>query len=129
MAKSVASRCIVSRAYTAADTNTVSVAIEIPVGGFVPPRGVSVVVSTLLDGGTPLIDVGDADNADGWVAQTDVTATTAGTYSGTAANTAAYADTGRHYPNGGQITVTLSASLTAGRFHVVAQVLDLGTLI
>jgi len=118
-------RFLVSRVLGVPETNTTSVAIDIPAGSYIPPKGVSVIITTLLDGGTPSIDVGDLDNDDGWVDTVDITETSAGTYSGLAANTAAYSDTGRYYAAANQITAKVATGLTSGAFYVVAQVLDL----
>ena len=102
----------VSKAITESDTNTTVQAIEIPAGAWIPPYGVSVYVAEVFAGGTPSLDVGDGDNDDGWVDTTDVTETTVGTYSGTEANTAAYAQTGRYYGSADTLDVVVSASLT-----------------
>jgi hypothetical protein len=118
-------RFLVSRVLGVPETNTTAVALDIPAGSYIPPKGVSVIITTGLDGGTPSIDIGDLDNDDGWVDTTDITETSAGTYSGLAANTAAYSDTGRYYASANQITAKIATGLTAGAFYVVAQVLDL----
>lgn len=115
---------IVSRAITEADTNTTVKAVELPAKSFVPPYGVSVYIPELFAGGTPLLDVGDSD-PDGWIDQLEITATTAGTYSGVAA---AYAVTGKYYASADTIDVVVSASLTAGTAYIIVQYYDLSDL-
>lgn len=115
---------VVSRAITEADTNTTVVAIEVPAKTFIPPYGVSVYIPELFAGGTPLLDVGDTD-PDGWIDQLEITATTAGTYSGVAA---AYAVTGKYYATADTIDVVVSASLTAGTAYVIARMYDFSDL-
>ncbi len=110
-------RVIISDAITEADTGTTVVAIEIPAGTYIPPYGVSIEVAEDFAGGTPLLDVGDAD-PDGWIDQTEITATTAGHYAGVAA---AFALTGKYYATADSIDVVVSASLTAGTAYVVAR--------
>lgn len=111
---------LVSRAITEADTNTTVAAVEIPAGSFIPPYGVSVYIAEVFDGGSPLLDVGDSD-PDGWVDQTEITATTLGSYSGVAAD---YAVTGKYYSSADTIDVVVSASLTAGTAYVVVRYYD-----
>lgn len=114
-------RLAVSRAITEADTGDTVQCVEIPAGSFIPPYGVTVYVAELFDGGSPLLDVGDTD-PDGWVDQTEITAATAGTYSGVAA---AYAVTGKFYAAADTIDVVVSASLTAGTAYVLVTYYDL----
>ena len=111
---------VVSAAITDADTNTTVQAIEIPAGTFIPPYGVSILVAEDFAGGTPLLDVGDVD-PDGWIDQTEITATTAATYSGVAA---AYAIAGKVYTVADTIDVVVSASLTDGTAYVLALLYD-----
>lgn len=118
-------RVVRSREITYADTGTTVPAVDVPAGWVVPPYGVTVVVETALSGGTPAIDVGDGDNDDGWIDNTDVTEGTAGAYSGTEANTGAYAQAGKHYSSVDTIDVTLSASLTAGVLYLLVQMFPL----
>lgn len=106
------------------ETNTTFVVTEIPAGTFIPPYGVVVDVRTLLDGGTPSIDIGDADDADIWVDTTNITETTVGCYAGTAAAGATQAPTGRYYATANSIKCVLATGLTAGVFYVHVQMLD-----
>ncbi|MFQ5592335.1 MAG: hypothetical protein ACE5HE_14330 [Phycisphaerae bacterium] len=119
-------RRLVSRAITEDDTNTTVHAITVPAGSFVPPYGVTLYVAEVFAGGTPSLDVGDGSDTDGWVDTTDVTETTAGCYSGTEANTGAYAATGKVYTAEDTIDVVVSASLTGGTAYVIADVQDIG---
>src|SRR3990167_2129782 len=95
------------------ETNTTFAAIDIPAGSFLPCYAVNVIITTLLDGGTPSIDVGDGDDDDGWVDTTEITETGAGTYGSVAA---AYAVTGKYYSAADTIDVVLATGLTAGVF-------------
>jgi hypothetical protein len=65
------------------------------------------------------VDVGDADDTDGWVDRNDITEGTAGCYSGSA-NQASYAGTGRYYEAAAVITATV-AGATAGSGFVLVQ--------
>lgn len=114
-------RTIVSRAITQADTNATTELFEIPAGTWVPPYGVSLEITEVFAGGTPSIDVGDADT-DGWIDTTEVTEGTTGTYTGIAA---AFATTGKYYGTKDTLDVTLSAGLTNGTGYVVMRYWDL----
>ena len=115
-------RQVISRAFTQADTGATTVALDVPAKTFVPAYGVSLIVTEALDGGTPSATVGDAADPNGWVDTVDVTETTTGAYTGTEY----YAITGKYYPDGGQITITLAADLTDGTAYVVAKFVELG---
>jgi len=83
-------------------------------------------VTTLyVTGDAATVDIGDADNDDGWVDNQDVTATTAGMYKGTVTNGAAYADTGKYYTSGGQIKAKVAGANTAGAARVLLHCLSL----
>lgn len=71
---------VVGGPYGVPETNTTFAAIEVPAGSYVSRVGV--LITTLLDGGTPSIDVGDGDDADGWVDTTQITETATGFYTG-----------------------------------------------
>lgn len=114
-----------SRAITDADTNTTVAAIDVPANSMVPPYGVWTQVVTAFSGGTPALNVGDGDNDDGWVDADDTTEGTEGNYSGTAANGAAYAPTGKCYTSADTIDVIVSASLSAGCAYIYALIYDL----
>lgn len=120
---------VVAGPFGTAQTNSTFAAVDVPAGTFVPPYGVTVIVTTLLDGGSPSIDVGDGDNTDGWVDTADVTETSTGTYSGTETNTAAYAVNGRYYASADTIDVVLATGLTAGVFYVTALLYDVEDVI
>lgn len=81
------------------------------------------IVRTAFAGGTPSVDVGDGADADGWVDTLSITETSAGNVarSSPAANSEAYT-AGKLYTSGDNITVTLSASLTAGAATVLADI-------
>jgi hypothetical protein len=114
-------RVIISDAITEADTGTTVSAIEIPAGTYIPPYGVSIEVAEDFAGGTPLLDVGDSGDPDGWIDQTEITATTAAHYAGVAAGLAV---AGKYYATADQIEVVVSASLTDGTAYVVAQMFN-----
>ena len=120
------SRWVRSRVITDADTNGTVVVIEIPAGTYIPPFGVGIEILTAFAGGTPLLDVGDGDTADGWIDQTENDSTTPGTYAGTAA---AFALTGKYYAAVGQIKVVVSASLSDGKAYVLAHLLNVADVI
>jgi hypothetical protein len=117
-------KIIVSRAITEADANTTVIAVEVPAKHFIPPKGVTVCVVEVFAGGTPSLDVGDADDDDGWVDSTEVTETTVGSYSGLAAGTAHMSDTGKYYPTGGQIKVVVATGATGGTAYVIVTMYD-----
>lgn len=120
---------VVSRAITEADTGTTVQAIDVPAKTLIPAYGVGVVVTEAFAGGTPLLDVGDGADADGFVDQGDITATTIGAYYGDETTTAAYASIGRYYPTADTIDVVVSASLTNGTAYVVAKMIRLAELV
>lgn len=115
---------VVAGPFGVAQTNTTFVVTEIPAGTFIPPYGVTVNVTTLLDGGTPSIDIGDADDADIWVDTTNITETSVGCYAGTAAAGATQAPTGRYYSAANSIKCVLATGLTAGVFYVHVTMFD-----
>ena len=118
-----------SRQVTASDTGTTVAVLDVPAHTFIPPYGVSVVITTLLAGGTESLDVGDGDDGDGWVDSTDITETGTGTFSGTEANTGAYAVAGKYYSAADTIDVVVNASLTAGEAYVLATMVNVADVI
>jgi hypothetical protein len=122
-------RWVRSRKITYADTGSTVAVIDVPAKTLIPPKGVVCVVTTLCAGGTPLLDVGDGDNTDGWIDQTDITATSTGTYSGDETSTAAYIDNGRYYSSADTIDVVVSASMTAGEAYVFAYLIDVSDVV
>ena len=116
-------RLIISDAITEADTGTTVTSIEVPAGSYIPPYGVGIFIAEVFAGGTPLLDVGDTD-VDGWVDQTEITATTLGDYAGVAA---AYAIAGKNYLTADTIDVVVSASLTGGTAYVFAMIYNVGS--
>lgn len=79
------------------------------------------IVRTAFAGGTPSIDVGDGSDADAYVDTLSITETSAGNiaYARDNANSEAKAK-GEYLTANRKITVTLSASLTAGAGTVLA---------
>jgi hypothetical protein len=122
-------RWVRSRQITFADTASTVAIIDVPAGTLIPPKGVVCVVTTLFAGGSPLIDIGDGDNTDGWIDQGDITATSTGTYSGDETTTAAYADNGRYYSTADTIDAVVSASLTAGEAYVFAYLINVSDVV
>lgn len=114
---------VVSDPITFASTGTTVAAIDVPAKTLVTE--VTLIITTALAGGTPSIDVGDGDDADGWVDTTDITETTVGSYRGDPTNTGSYSDNGRYYLTADTIDVVLSASLSAGVCYVVARMIRL----
>ena len=87
--------------------------------------GSVLVVSTLWAGTSPTLDLGDEDTAANFVANGQVTETTAGSYMGTA-----NAFEGAWYPAQKRITITIGGTnLTAGVAFGVLQCLDLSEYI
>lgn len=118
-----------SRSITEADTGTTVAVIDVPAGTFIPPHMVVLQIVTGFSGGTPSIDIGDQDDADGWIDTVDITEGTPGTYSGSEATTGAYDQQGRVYLAENKITATLSASLTTGKGYVMALLVDVADVI
>lgn len=122
-------RWVRSRQITYADTGATVAILDVPAGTLIPPYGVICVVTTLCAGGTPLIDIGDGDDEDGWIDQDDLTATSTGTYAGDETTTAHYAITGKYYSSADTIDAVVSASMTAGEAYVFAYLIDVSDVI
>ena len=122
-------RWVRSRQITSADTGTTVAVLDVPAGTFIPAYGVSCIVTTLFAGGSPLIDIGDGDDTDGWIIQADLTATSTGTYTGDETSTAHYAITGKYYSSADTIDAVVSAALTAGEAYVLAYMVDVSDVI
>jgi hypothetical protein len=123
-------RWVRSRKITFADANSTKQVLDVPANTFIPPTGVVVVINEGFNGATTTIDVGDGDNDDGWVDNTDVVVNTRGTYAGTAANTGAYSNTGKLYTAKDTIDVKLpNETMTAGEAYVLAYMLDVSDVI
>jgi len=123
-------RWVRSRKFTFADKNSTKEVLDVPKNTFIPPLGVVVIITTAFSGGTPTIDVGDGDNPDGWVDNTDVTVGTKGAYAGTETNTAAYSGTGRLYSAAETIDVVLpNEAITAGEAYVMAYMINVDDVI
>lgn len=106
--------------YTLANATTP--VIDVPAGMFV--EKVVLVITTLFAGGVPSIDVGDGDNADGWIDTTDVTEGTVGAYVGDETSTAAYC-LGKYYSAADTIDVVMSVGMTSGAGYVLAHFLPM----
>lgn len=119
--KRVRSNYVIGGPYGVPETNTTFCAVEVPAGSFVPAYGVSVLITTILDGGTPSMTIGDPTAADGWLTSANITETTVGAYNSVAGT---YSVTGKYYPTAGVINCALATGLTAGVFYVVAEILD-----
>jgi hypothetical protein len=117
-----------SRKITIADTNKTVPILDVPAKTLIPPFGVVIVVTTLLDGGTPSIDIGDGTDADGWIDTLDITETTAGTYAGTETNSA-LATTGKYYAAADTIDAVVATGLTAGAAYVFAYMIPVDDII
>ena len=91
-------------------------------------------MTTAFAGGTPSIDVGDGDDADGWIDTDDITEGTPGSYRGLQTeganiHTEAYAVAGKYYTAADTIDATLSAGLTAGEGYIVARMIRLDEVV
>lgn len=113
---------VISDPITAADTNTTKPVLQVPANTLVTK--VLVYIHTILDGGTPSIDVGDGTNDDGFVDSTDITETTVGMYGGRAA-AAVWADSGKFYATADTIDAVIATGLTAGKAYVLAHFIPL----
>lgn len=122
-------RWVRSRQITYADTGATVAILDVPAGTLIPPWGVVAVVTTLFAGGTPLLDIGDGSDVDGWIDQDDITATSTGTYAGDETTTGAYAKTGKYYSAADTIDAVVSASLSAGEAYVFAYMIDVSDVI
>lgn len=122
-------RWVRSRQISNADTGSTVAILDVPAGTLIPPKGVICVVTTLFAGGSPLIDIGDGDDPDGWIDQGDITATSTGTYSGDETTTGHYIDTGRYYSSADTIDAVVSAALTAGEAYVFAYLIDVSDVV
>lgn len=78
---------VVAGPFGPAQTATTFPAVEVPAKTFV--ASVKVLVTTLLSGGSPSIDVGDGSDADGWVDTLQITEGAVGLYDGKRATTEA----------------------------------------
>ena len=116
-----------SEVITEADTGTTKAVIDVPAKTLVVE--VVCVVTEAFAGGTPLLDVGDGTDTDGWVDQGDITATTIGSYRGDETTTAAFSGSGKYYATADTIDVVVSASLTNGTAYVLARMIDLDGLV
>lgn len=117
-----------SRKITIADTNKTVPILDVPAKTLIPPFGVVIQVTTLLDGGTPSIDIGDGTNDDGWIDTLDITETTAGTYAGSVSNSP-FAVTGKYYADADTIDAKVATGLTAGAAYVFAYMIPVGDVI
>jgi len=92
--------------------------IEIPPNTLV--LEVVLIMLVAVSGGTPSLTAGDTANAAGWLASTDITETSVGSYRGAAG----FALTGKYYTARDRLTVTVSAAAAAGSFVLLARCLD-----
>jgi hypothetical protein len=104
----------------AAEAANVVELIEIPPNTFV--LEVALIVLVAMSGGTPSLTAGDTANAAGWLAATDITEVTPGSYRSAAATP--YAAPGKYYTSRDRLTVTVSAAAAAGSFVLLARCLD-----
>jgi len=118
-------RTVVSRPITAADANSTAQVIDVPAGTYIPPYGVRVLIKTAFAGGTPSSTVGDGAAADGWLASSDITETSAGAYASAAG---AYAVAGKYYAEADTIDIVVAAGMTAGLAYVIVDMLDVSEL-
>jgi len=102
----------------AAEAANVVELIEIPPNTLV--LEVVLIMLVAMSGGTPSLTAGDTANAAGWLASTDITEVTPGSYKGAAG----FALTGKYYTTKDRLTVTVSAAAAAGSFVLLARCLD-----
>lgn len=114
---------VVSDAITSADANTTKPVIQVPANTLVTQ--VLIYIHTLLDGGTPSIDVGDGTNDDGWIDTTDITETTVGIYGGVSAGAVFAIAGGKFYATADTIDAVIATGLTAGKAYVLAHMIPL----
>lgn len=118
-------KTVVSRAITSADSATTAIVIDIPAGTWIPPYGVSLLVTTAMTGGTPSYTVGDSAAVDTWLASSDITEATAGSYSSAAQGAS---PAGKYYASADALRVVVTTGLTGGSCRVIAQMLDVSEL-
>lgn len=114
---------VISDPITSADANTTKAVLQVPANTLVTQ--VLLYIHTVLDGGTPSIDVGDGTNDDGWVDTTDITETTAGIYGGVAAAAVFTIAGGKFYTAADTIDAVIATGLTSGKAYVLAHYIPL----
>lgn len=117
---------VVSDPITEANTGATVQAVDVPAGALVTE--VVFLVTEAFAGGTPSVDVGDGDDADGWVDTLDITEGTIGSYRGGATNSP-LSVTGKYYPDADTIDAVVSAGLTDGTGYVVARMIRLDEVV
>ena len=83
-------------------------------------EGVDVIVTTAVTGSSPQINVGDDDDADGYVADANVTEGTPAVYSGAGAYVSSGAK--KYYSaTGKEVKLAIGGTVAAGAFKVVVK--------
>lgn len=115
-------RLMVSRSITSADAATTVRCFTIPAGTWIPAYGVSVIVKTAMSGGSPSYTVGDSAAVDTWLASSDITEGTAGSYNSVAQGSS---PTGKYYASADHISIVITTGLTSGECFVLAEMYDM----
>lgn len=110
-----------------ADLNA-SFQYDIPIEAGKIVLGVSGLVTETFTGGTPVIDIGDGSDADGFIdsTQTDLAVTADAFACSIGFSTNAYAK-GRYYAAAGVVRLTCATGLTAGKIKLFVHMLDTST--
>lgn len=111
---------VVEYAYTDLDASN---KLYIPIDADTLVLGVGHLIVTQFAGGTPNVDIGDADDADGYANDLNPAAA-AGTWYNSMAATIAFT-AGKYYGTPGRVTLTHATGLTAGAGKVFIFVLPL----
>lgn len=118
---------ILSRAITEADNAATVGAIEVPAQTFVS-KVAAIVTEAFGTDGTSQIDVGDGDDPDGWIDNSQLSAGVAGGYTGTGGDAAYTAKQGKYYITADTIDVYVSSE-TGGSMQVIAHLLPIADLV
>lgn len=86
--------------------------------------GCALLTTAAFTGTAPVVEVGDASDANGFLATTDVDITTVNTFATSEGSANAYAQ-GKYYPSGGSIIVDANEAPTAGAGKLLIHLLKL----
>lgn len=125
---SVQDDVLISRQIVYTETSPI-LALEVPAGCVITDVKL-LITSAWTSGGTATLDVGDSDNDDGWIDNTDVTAATTGVWSGAITGDSAYKIRGgRYYSTANKILLTTGGTPTAGAAHVTARIIRVNDIV
>jgi hypothetical protein len=105
------------------DLATSPYAIQFPLEAGIRVLGVSLQIDVAFTGTAPVLQVGDASAAAGYLATTDVDATAQYAFGSSEGIDASAYSLGKYYPSGGSIIVDCNEAPTAGAGRVFIHVL------